>query len=217
MSVFDKIRIGFSASNKEQYGGADAAASDRQGVATNLNNNGKALSGAAGVALGVLGTLAAPALLPREEGLIKVLPEMGALSMDQLAGIGINKIGTEGFVNLVTIESVPEGSQLSFEIKSPGQDQGTNVVHVIPDINDEMHRFLLKFLKEHEGKRKYCSAQGYITQRGSNPVLDATTLTFSPEDQPYKPDQAQKPVNHKPWSREDITSFGALFTKDPKK
>jgi hypothetical protein len=216
MSVFDQIRKGCSASKQAQANPADVAARDQQQRA-NINS-GNAWSGLAGLTLGVFGALSAPALLPRGDGSLKVPPEIGSLSLDKLVGIGIRPVEIEGVVRVVTIRDVPGGSELSFEIKSPGADQGIEVVHVIPDFKGETHTYLRHFLEQYGGKLKHCTLTGYITQGAeSKPVVDVTSLTFSPPDQPHKRQPTSNKVSEKPWTIEDLKNLTLLLPTGSKK
>jgi len=216
MGVFDQIKNVFSASKQEQANLADVASTDQQEVAGNIT--GMAASGVAGLFLGVFSGLTAPALLPQGDGAIKVPPEIGALSLDKLVGIGIRPVGTEGVVRVVNIRDVSGGSELSFEIKSPGADQGIEVVHVVPDFKGETHRYLRHFLDQNGGKPKHCTLEGYITQGAeSKPVVHATSLTFSPPDQPYTLQPTSNKVSTKPWTIEDVRNLSLLLPTASKK
>lgn len=216
MRVFDQIKKVFSASKQEQANSADVAATDPQEGAGNIT--GMAASGVAGLFLGVFGSLTAPALLPQGDGALKVPPEIGALSLDKLVGIGIRPVEMEGVVRVVNIRDVSGGSELSFEIKSPGADQGIEVVHVVPDFKGETHAYLRHFLEKHGGQPKHCTLKGYITQGAeSKPVVDVTSLTFSPEDQPHTLQPTSNKVSTKPWTIENVRNLSLLLPTGSKK
>jgi hypothetical protein len=182
----------------------------------------QASTAAASMALGVVGTLGAlsvPSLLPSSDGPLKLSPNIGAMSVDELGKLGIRPVLMEGIVGVVNQEEVKEGTLISFELKAPGADQGIEVSQLLKGFNDEaMYSMTRHFLKEMSGKPKNCLVEGYIARSidGDRPVFHATTFTLTDPNTPVELQHVSTGKAIAGWSFDDGLRMAEYVKKELK-